>query len=165
MEFHSDNIITSSKDNKQLKLVEQIKSRKVFRVFSDKEKNEAMSSFMNQSQNNVSVQEQLFSLKDFYEKEIEWLNNIVFQIIIPFDASNTEENSFKFVQIQRHEVNTYSQKNTILQIIDVSQKVLYDKVKGERKLTQIINATVSHEMRNPIHAIKVQVQEMKSLNQ
>ena len=43
--------------------------------------------------------------------------------------------------------------------------MLFDKVKGEKKLTQIINATVSHEMRNPIHAIKVQVQEMKSLNQ
>ena len=43
--------------------------------------------------------------------------------------------------------------------------MLFDKVKGERKLTQIINATVSHEMRNPIHAIKVQVQEMKRINQ
>ena len=52
----------------------------------------------------------------------------------------------------------------MLQIIDISQKILYDMAMGEKKLVSVINATVSHEMRNPINAIRVQVKEMESLN-
>lgn len=36
---------------------------------------------------------------------------------------------------------------------------------GERRLLSLINATVSHEMRNPINSIHTQVMEMKFINQ
>ena len=32
--------------------------------------------------------------------------------------------------------------------------ILYERTKGEKKLLTIINATVSHEMRNPINSIQ-----------
>lgn len=35
---------------------------------------------------------------------------------------------------------------------------------GERRLLSLINATVSHEMRNPINSIIMQVKEMDVLN-
>ena len=35
---------------------------------------------------------------------------------------------------------------------------------GERRFMSIINATVSHEMRNPINSIRVQVQAIQQLN-
>ena len=35
---------------------------------------------------------------------------------------------------------------------------------GERRLLSLINATVSHEMRNPINSIHTQVQEMELIN-
>ena len=40
-----------------------------------------------------------------------------------------------------------------LQINDVSGSILYNIVTGEKKLLALINATVSHEMRNPINSL------------
>jgi len=41
----------------------------------------------------------------------------------------------------------------MMRIIDCSNKVHYDKIMGEKQLLDLINATVSHDMRNPIHSI------------
>lgn len=41
----------------------------------------------------------------------------------------------------------------VLLMIDVTKEVLYNKANGEKKLLALINATVSHEMRNPINSI------------
>ena len=41
----------------------------------------------------------------------------------------------------------------VIQIIDVTAQVLYDNTNAEVKLLQLINACVSHEMRNPLNAI------------
>ena len=40
----------------------------------------------------------------------------------------------------------------MLQIKDVSGSIMYDIANGEKKLLTLINATVSHEMRNPINS-------------
>jgi signal transduction histidine kinase len=42
----------------------------------------------------------------------------------------------------------------MLQIKDVSGSIMYDIAKGEKKLLTLINATVSHEMRNPINSMR-----------
>ena len=41
----------------------------------------------------------------------------------------------------------------MIKIIDVSKNVQYERAQGEKKLLTVINATVSHEMRNPINSI------------
>ena len=41
----------------------------------------------------------------------------------------------------------------MIKIIDISMDVLYERAQGEKKLLTVINATVSHEMRNPINSI------------
>ena len=41
----------------------------------------------------------------------------------------------------------------MLQIIDISSKILLDRQKTHSKLLTLINATVSHELRNPLNAI------------
>ena len=41
----------------------------------------------------------------------------------------------------------------MLQIIDISPQVLLDKQKAHSKFLTIINATVSHELRNPLNSI------------
>ena len=46
----------------------------------------------------------------------------------------------------------------------MSNYILYEKVKGDRKLLTLINATVSHEMRNPINAIISQNLLQKQIN-
>ena len=41
----------------------------------------------------------------------------------------------------------------MIKIIDVSKNVQYERAQSEKKLLTVINATVSHEMRNPINSI------------
>ena len=48
-------------------------------------------------------------------------------------------------------------KKFIVQIIDISAHIMHDIAIGEKKFLQLINATVSHEMRNPINSIKSQI--------
>ena len=41
----------------------------------------------------------------------------------------------------------------MLQIQDVSDSVLYDQSKEKNEMLSILNATVSHELRNPLNSI------------
>lgn len=41
----------------------------------------------------------------------------------------------------------------MLQIIDMSDKMLYNEVKAEQSFLTLINATVSHELRNPLASL------------
>jgi len=47
-------------------------------------------------------------------------------------------------------------------MIDISQKILYDNIKTERKYLAYMNSTLSHEMRNPLNSINSQIQLIKS---
>mmetsp|Transcript_13766 Transcript_13766/g.23487 ORF Transcript_13766/g.23487 Transcript_13766/m.23487 type:complete len:84 (+) Transcript_13766:3-254(+) len=40
-----------------------------------------------------------------------------------------------------------------MQLNDISKSVLYDQAKAQSELLALINATVSHEMRNPLNSI------------
>lgn len=65
----------------------------------------------------------------------------------------------KYVQVRRERIQTWFRKHDVIKLIDVTEKVLYELAEGEKRLFSLINATVSHEMRNPINAIHGQVQE------
>ena len=41
----------------------------------------------------------------------------------------------------------------MLQLIDISAQVMYEKQKSLNNLLTLINATVSHELRNPLNSI------------
>ena len=44
----------------------------------------------------------------------------------------------------------------MLQFIDISKTILYDMEKGHNAVLSMINACVSHEMRNPLNSIVAQ---------
>jgi len=44
----------------------------------------------------------------------------------------------------------------MIQIIDISSKFLYSQVKAKNDLLSIINASVSHELRNPLNSISAE---------
>ena len=48
-----------------------------------------------------------------------------------------------------------SDDEVMIQLIDLSKKVLYDNLAMERQYQTLINATISHEMRNPLNSIMV----------
>lgn len=51
---------------------------------------------------------------------------------------------------------TDNKKIQMMQIIDISKDIMYSIANGEKKLLALINATVSHEMRNPLNSITAQ---------
>ena len=51
----------------------------------------------------------------------------------------------------------------MIQIHDISKSIMIDKIQTEKQLYESINATVSHEMRNPINSIEFQGQNMHFL--
>ena len=49
----------------------------------------------------------------------------------------------------------------MVQVIDVSDKLLYNEMKAEQNLLTLINATVSHELRNPLNSLIGQICSME----
>ena len=41
----------------------------------------------------------------------------------------------------------------VIQLIDMSDKILYNEVKAKEKFASVINAAVSHELRNPLNSL------------
>ena len=56
-------------------------------------------------------------------------------------------------------------KRTMLQIINISANILYDKYKAMNEFQALINACVSHELRNPLNSIVAQNIEKKFLSE
>ena len=77
--------------------------------------------------------------------------NNVYELI--FEVESKNHLAFKYFQIHREFVETAFSKHEVLQLIDVSQKILYEMAVGEKRLFSLINATVSHDMRNPTNSI------------
>ena len=92
---------------------------------------------------------ELCSIEELFEKDSAWLETHVLKLVS--DMKTGEK--FRYVQVRRNVVQTFFSEKHVLQITDISQKVLYETAMGERRLLQLINATVSHEMRNPINSI------------
>jgi signal transduction histidine kinase len=46
----------------------------------------------------------------------------------------------------------------------MTASVMFNIAQGEKQLLSIVNATVSHEMRNPINSISNQILQLKMLN-
>lgn len=55
-----------------------------------------------------------------------------------------------FVQFRKKLYNKGDEERMMLQIIDVSNQIMYEQVHAENEFLAITNATVSHELRNPL---------------
>ena len=66
--------------------------------------------------------------------------------------------TFKVKEINQNGVISKSyinedQSQLLIQIVDVSHERLYTDIKSEQFLLQMINATVSHEVRTPLNLL------------
>ena len=59
----------------------------------------------------------------------------------------------EFVQIKEKSYYIEGSMKRLVQIIDISKSILYDKEHAKSELLSLINVTVSHEMRNPLNSI------------
>jgi len=67
------------------------------------------------------------------------------------EGPQVEERYVQF--IVKEIVSHRGKKHRLVQIIDVSKSLLYDKVSAKSEFISLINATVSHEMMNPLNSI------------
>ena len=78
-----------------------------------------------------------------------------------FETKVVDESStfkFKYVQIKIKRLNNdEGDEEILIQIIDVSNKILYNEMKAEQVLLTLINAAVSHELRNPLSSLIGQI--------
>mmetsp|Transcript_26851 Transcript_26851/g.40935 ORF Transcript_26851/g.40935 Transcript_26851/m.40935 type:complete len:89 (+) Transcript_26851:745-1011(+) len=58
----------------------------------------------------------------------------------------------KFIKLEESSAAGTS-ASTVIQIVDISEKVFNDCLANEQKYLTFITATVSHEMRNPLNSI------------
>ena len=75
------------------------------------------------------------------------------------EVRTVTQKQYKYIEIHRETIDTVFGKYETLQIVDVSEKILYEMAVGEKRMFSLINATVSHEMRNPTNSIQAQVNE------
>jgi len=63
----------------------------------------------------------------------------------------------KVNKIRDEETN---KKKIMIQIIDMSDKILYSESKAEQSFLTLINAAISHELRNPLNSLVGQMNSM-----
>lgn len=96
----------------------------------------------------------MFSLEDLFAMDAKEVEKNVYQMILKVETPEEPiKEELKYVQIRREKIQTWFKKHEVIQMIDVSQQILYEMAVGEKRLFSIINATVSHEMRNPTNSI------------
>jgi len=66
---------------------------------------------------------------------------------------NNENSNHLFVQIKKKNYIKNGQKKTMLSIVDISKSIMYEDVHAQNEFLAITNATVSHELRNPLQSI------------
>jgi signal transduction histidine kinase len=69
----------------------------------------------------------------------------------------------RFFQFKRYSYESNGSKKICLQIIDITASIQLQRLYDENKTLEQVNATVSHEMRNPLNSIHSQNLKMKDL--
>ena len=73
-------------------------------------------------------------------------------------------NKAEFYQVKKQTISLNASEYEILSFYNVSQHVKYKKLIGEKRLLQMINALVSHEMRNPLNSINSMILKIRMLH-
>lgn len=101
------------------------------------------------------IDKKLFSIRDLQKMSTQDLDQLV---IIKTEENNVElkdidPDKAEFYQVKVQKITIHSMPYNIIQIIDITSRIRFQKLIGEKNLLQMINACVSHEMRNPINSI------------
>ena len=60
-------------------------------------------------------------------------------------------------------VSELENRKILVQLIDMSDKMLYNEVKAEQEFIAIINVTISHQLRNPLNGLTGEVIQIKEI--
>jgi signal transduction histidine kinase len=106
-------------------------------------------------------------IKEYSAEEILKIDaNIVDKMIFIVKNPDSETNESyipRYVQIKLTTFTRHNQIKYIIQMINISQTILYNQQKTENKFLGLLNACVSHEIRNPLNSIIASNVERKFL--
>ena len=60
---------------------------------------------------------------------------------------------YSYLKIKTKDYRMSGEQNCMIQMIDETKNIMYQDSRGKNKFLQMINATVSHELRNPLNSI------------
>ena len=119
----------------------------------------------------MQLQEKLFAIQMFEDfqkdgKEIDsqqkkkhsfnelmQMNNEVLAVSVFSVMTRTNSKQFISVKVSSLQLNHSNFK--VINILDQTVSIQFDKSKGEKKILQLINACFSHQLRNPINSLLV----------
>jgi signal transduction histidine kinase len=73
------------------------------------------------------------------------------------EYDSSKKISFRYVQIKIKTIKDQDGQQVLIQIIDISHQILYDEIKAEKVFLVLINAAISHELRNPLNSLIGQI--------
>ena len=102
---------------------------------------------------------QSYSLQQLFQMDRQLLKSKTFVFVAHRDAEQQEaqgppdRSRRRFFQISFNKLTIHESEICMLKIRDVTITIQFDLSIGEKRLLELVNACVSHEMRNPINAI------------
>jgi len=100
------------------------------------------------------------SLQQILEIDEEQLENMSFRYSLPYQVD-----SKLYVKIKKTHYQQEGAGSIMLQIIDTSASILLNEEKANSHMLEMINACISHELRNPLNSIIAQSIENSDLYQ
>ena len=82
-------------------------------------------------------------------------------------SSSQSGKKYQYIKIRHQNIKhgRTGKMQEMIQLSDISSKMMYDAAQADKKLLGLMNATVSHEMRNPTNSIYCQSIIQKHLNE
>ena len=88
-----------------------------------------------------------YSLNDLMNLPVEEYATCVFSL-----AQNGNQ-AVRYISVRVSTLSLFENEFKVINLMDQTTSIMFDISKGEKKILQLINACVSHQLRNPINSI------------
>lgn len=122
---------------------------------------------IDETENKTSFDQEKLSINDIAALDPNLINGKVFELNLNKLEQDQKGAEFTYAHIKVNKIkkSTDSEDSLpriMIQIIDIKDKMLYNEVKAEKKYLTLMNATVSHELRNPLNSLVSGIENMQS---
>ena len=100
-------------------------------------------------------EDRLYSLRDMINDTHNFNSQNIFQII--YQGRQCQIMKHVHFKIKKDFSSTQpiitAENKVLVQVIDVSDRILYKEIKADKLVLTLVNGVVSHELRNPVNAL------------
>lgn len=104
-------------------------------------------------------EEKTFSFNDLMKIKAKDLNEMCFELIAKDQLLGDSDNKVEiklYFKIKQKKYLKNDEEKVMMQIVDITKTIMYEEVYAQNQFLAITNATVSHELRNPLQSITSQ---------